>query len=48
MKLFLPELKLGKIVSACAQLVARSNPTIKEVAQVAGLLVAALPVVNYL
>ena len=48
MKLFLPELKLGKIVTACAQLVAQSNPTIREVARVAGLLVAALPAVNYL
>ena len=38
MKLFLPELKLWKIVSAFAQLVARRNPTLRKIAWVAGLL----------
>ena len=48
MKLFLPEVKLDKIILACKQLLAKPNSTAREVARVTGLLVSALPAINYL
>ena len=48
MELLLPEDKLQKIISACLNLVSKSNPSVREVAHVTGLLVSAFPAVNYL
>ena len=48
MRLQLPSLKLEKIVSACKSLLAKPQPSVMDVAKVTGLLVSALPAVNYL
>ncbi|XP_068690471.1 uncharacterized protein [Montipora foliosa] len=48
MRLRLPAVKLEKIVSACKALLAKHQPSVRDVAKVTGLLVSALPVVIYL
>ena len=48
MRLQLPAVKLEKIVSACKALLAKLQPSVRDVAKVTGLLVSALPAVNYL
>ena len=48
MKLQLPAGKLMKIVLACKALLAKDQPSVGDVAKVTGLLVSALPAVNYL
>ncbi|CAH3188645.1 unnamed protein product [Porites evermanni] len=48
MTLQLPTVKLEKIVSACKALLAKHQPSVRDVAKVTGLLVSALPAVNYL
>ena len=48
MTLHLPADKLMKIVSACKALLAKHQPSVRNVAKVTGLLVSALPAVNYL
>ncbi|XP_068703769.1 uncharacterized protein [Montipora foliosa] len=48
MRLRLPAVKLEKIVSACKALLAKHQPSVRDVAKVTGLLVSALPAVNYL
>ena len=48
MTLHLPADKLMKIVSACKALLAKHQPSVRDVAKVTGLLVSALPAVNYL
>ena len=48
MRLQLPVVKLEKIVSTCKALLAKHQPSVKDVAKVSGLLVSALPAVNYL
>ena len=48
MRLQLPVIKLEKIVSACKALLAKHQPSVRDVAKVTGLLVSALPAVNYL
>ena len=48
MKLYLPQDKIHKTVSACSSLISTASPTIGQVAQVTGLLVSALPAVPYL
>ena len=48
MRLQLPAVKLEKIVSACKALLAKHQPSSRDVAKVTGLLVSALPAVNYL
>ena len=48
MRLQLPVVKLEKIVSACKALLAKHQPSVGDVAKVTGLLVSALPAVNYL
>ena len=48
MRLQLPAVKLEKIVSACKALLVKPQPSVRDVAKVAGLLVSALPAVNYL
>ena len=48
MRLQLPVVKLEKIVSAFKALLAKHQPSIRDVAKVTGLLVSALPAVNYL
>ena len=40
--------KLEKIVSACKALLAKHQPSVRDVTKVTGLLVSALPAVNYL
>ena len=47
MRLRLAAVKLEKIVSACKALLAKHKPSVRDVAKVTGLLVSALPVVNY-
>ena len=44
--LHLPAEKLMKIVSACKDLLAKHQPSVRDVAKVTGLLVSALPAVN--
>ena len=48
MRLQLPVVNLEKIVSACKALLAKHQPSVRYVAKVTGLLVSALPAVNYL
>ena len=48
MRLQLPAVKLEKIVSASKALLVKPQPSVRDVAKVAGLLVSALPAVNYL
>ena len=48
MEPLLPEDKLQKIISACLNLVSKNNPSVREVANVTGLLLSAFPAVNYL
>ena len=48
MKLYLPQDKIDKTVSACSSLISTASPTIRQVAQVTGLLVSAFPAVPYL
>ena len=48
LRLHLPAVKLEKIVSACKALLAKPQPSVRGVAKVTGLLVSALPAVNYL
>ena len=48
MKLFLPISKISKIIQSCKNLLQNSNPTIREIAHVSGLIVSALPAVRYL
>jgi len=48
MKVFLPENKIQKIVSACENMLAKPRPTVREIANVTGLLVSAFPAVSYL
>ena len=48
MTLHLPADKLMKIVSACKALLAMHQPSVRDVAKVTGLLVSALPAVNYI
>ena len=48
MRLQLPAVKLEKIVSACRALLAKHQPSVRDVAKITGLLVSALPAVNYL
>ena len=48
MRLRLPAVKLEKIVSACKALLAKHQPSVTDFAKVTGLLVSALPAVNYL
>ena len=48
MKLFLPISKISRIIQSCKNLLQNSNPTIREIAHVAGLIVSALPAVRYL
>ena len=48
MRLQLPVVKLEKIVSACKALLAKHQPSVRDVAKVTGLSVSALPAVNYL
>ena len=48
MKLYLPQDKIDKTVSACSSLISTASPTIGQVAQVTGLLVSAFPAVPYL
>ena len=48
MKLYLPQDKIHKTVSACSSLISTASPTIGQVAQVTGLLVSAFPAVPYL
>ena len=48
MTLHLPADKLMKIISACKTLLAKHQPSVRDVAKVTGLLVSALPAVNYL
>ena len=48
MKLYLPQDKIDKTVSACSSLISTASPTIQQVAQVTGLLVSAFPAVPYL
>ena len=49
MRLRLPAVKLEKIVSACKALLAKHQPSVRDVAKVTGLLVSsAVPAVNYL
>ena len=39
--------KTGKLISACQTLLAKESPSIRDVAQTIGLLVASLPGVQY-
>ena len=48
MTLQLPADTLMKIVSACKALLAKHQPNVRDVAKVTGLLVSAIPAVNYL
>ena len=48
MKLYLPQDKIDKTVSACSSLISTASPTIRQVTQVTGLLVSAFPAVPYL
>ena len=48
LKLYLPQDKIDKTVSACSSLISTASPTIRQVAQVTGLLVSAFPAVPYL
>ena len=48
MKLFLPISKRSQIIQPCKNLLQNSNPTIREIAHDAGLIVSALPAVKYL
>ena len=48
MKLYLPQDKIDETVSACSSLISTTSPTIRQVAQVTGLLVSAFPAVPYL
>ena len=48
MRLQLPVVKLEKIVFVCKALLAKHQPSVRDVARVTGLLVSALPAVNYL
>ena len=48
MKRFLPISKISRIIQSCKNLLQNSNPTIREIAHVAGLIVSALPAVRYL
>ena len=48
MRYQLPVVKLEKIVPACKALLAKHQPSVWDVAKVTGLLVSALPAVNYL
>ena len=48
MKLFLHISRISKIIQSCKNLLQSSNPTIQEIARVAGLIVSALPAVRYL
>ena len=48
MRLLLPVVRLEKIVSACKAPLAKHQPSVRDVAKVTGLLVSALPAVNYL
>ena len=48
MRLQLPAVKLEKIVSACKALLAKHQRSVRDVAKLTGLLVSALPAVNYL
>ena len=48
MRLQLPVVKLEKIVSACRALLAKHQPSVRDLAKITGLLVSALPAVNYL
>ncbi|XP_068707939.1 uncharacterized protein [Montipora foliosa] len=43
MKLFLPISKISRIIQSCKNLLQNSNPTIREIAHVAGFIVSALP-----
>ena len=47
MRLQLPVVKLEKIVSTCKALLAKHQPRVRDVAKVTGLLVSALPAINY-
>ena len=47
-KLYLPQDKIDKTVSACSSLFSTASPTIRQVAQVTGLLISAFPAVPYL
>ncbi|XP_068742268.1 uncharacterized protein [Montipora capricornis] len=46
MKLFLPISKISRIIQSCKNLLQNSNPTIREIAHVAGFIVSALPAVS--
>lgn len=48
MKIFLPEVKVQKIVLACSKLISEPKPTVRQVAHVTGLLVSSFPAMNYL
>ena len=48
MKLWLPEVKLEKIVSACTQLLGKERPCVWDVARVTGPLVSVFPAVRCL
>ena len=48
MRLQFPAVKLEKIVSACKALSAKHQRSVRDVAKLTGLLVSALPAVNYL
>ena len=48
MRLQLPSVNLEKIVSPCKALLAKHQPSVRDVAKVTGLLVSAIPAVNYL
>ena len=48
MRLQLPAAKVEKIILACKLLLAQAKPSARDVARVTGLLVSALPAVNYL
>ena len=49
MTISLPEEKIEKIISKCSQLLHQSNiATIRQVAEISGLLISAFPAVRYL
>ena len=48
MKLYLQQDKIDKTVLACSSLISNESPTIRQVAQVTGLLVSSFPAVPYL
>lgn len=48
MRVFLPETKIQKIILNCRSLLSNRRPSVRQLANVTGLLVSAFPAINYL